>query len=247
LLESPENIRPLRGRAWRAVEPQHRISTRKLVDSDEEQQILEDLLERAKPPVRTGEPFDGLHYLLATPFRYPPLNHGSRFGTRAEPSLWYGSRELRTCFAETAYYRLLFLEGSAAGIEPLETEVTAFQVSYRTAKGVDFSTGALAGHRRAISSPTSYAAPQEAGRLLRRAGVQVLRFFSARDREDGLNLAFASPTVFGGKRPDALESWFLRVERSGVTLVSADLLTERRFHFPREQFLVGDSLPEPAF
>ena len=77
--------RPLRLSAWRVVEAQHQVSTRKLVDTLEEQSLLEDLIDAAKPP----DPTQGrLHYLLSTPFRYPPLRHGSRFGTRHEPGLW---------------------------------------------------------------------------------------------------------------------------------------------------------------
>src|SRR5690606_40733910 len=59
-------LRPLRLEPWRVVEAQHRVSTRKLVDTLEEQALLEDLIERAKPPDPTG---GRLHYLLATPFR----------------------------------------------------------------------------------------------------------------------------------------------------------------------------------
>ena len=81
-------IQPLRLEPWRVVEGQHQISTRKLVASDAEQALLEALIETVKPgqlsPAR-------LHYLLATPFRYPPLRHGSRFGRRFEPGLWYGA------------------------------------------------------------------------------------------------------------------------------------------------------------
>ncbi len=104
-------------RAFRAVEAQHRISTRKLTDSDAEQVLLEELLEDSKPAV-TGE-LEGLHYLLFTPFRYPPLRHGSRFGVKTERGIWYGSQTLPTCFAEVAYYRLVFLEGTAADLSPL--------------------------------------------------------------------------------------------------------------------------------
>src|SRR5215208_6155464 len=93
-------LRPLRLTPWRAVEAQHQVSTRKLVDSVEEQHLLEDLIDRAKPPDRTA---GRVHYLLATPFRYPPLRHGSRFGTRFERGLWYGAESPRTMFAEVAY------------------------------------------------------------------------------------------------------------------------------------------------
>ena len=42
-------LRALRLTPWRVIEAQHQLSTRKLVDSDEEQRVLEELLDaRAK-------------------------------------------------------------------------------------------------------------------------------------------------------------------------------------------------------
>jgi hypothetical protein len=41
---------PLAGTCWRLVEAQHLISTLKLVDSVDEQLVLEDLIESSKPP-----------------------------------------------------------------------------------------------------------------------------------------------------------------------------------------------------
>ena len=76
----------LRLSPWRVVEAQHQISTRKLVDSIDEQAILEQLIETSKPVDATG---GRRHVLLATPFRYPPLRHGSRYGARHDPGLWY--------------------------------------------------------------------------------------------------------------------------------------------------------------
>ena len=110
---------PLSGSFRRVVESQVVNSTRKLLDSDAEQAVLEDLLDRhAKLPVPAG--FEDLHYLLYTPFRHPPLRNGSRFGTRQERGILYGSSDLPTAFAEVAYYRLLFLEGTTAdlGVHP---------------------------------------------------------------------------------------------------------------------------------
>src|SRR5450631_122879 len=83
--------RKLSRRAWRAVEDQSVNATHKLVDSDAEQTLLEALIDGAKPPWPASERMRGLHYLLSTPFRYPPLRHGSRFGTRAERGIFYGS------------------------------------------------------------------------------------------------------------------------------------------------------------
>ncbi len=89
-------LRSLRLSPWRVVESQHQVSTRKLVDSAEEQVLLEEMIDRVKPPDITG---GRLHYLLFTPFRYPPLKHGSRFGGRRERGIWYGSGDRRTALS----------------------------------------------------------------------------------------------------------------------------------------------------
>ena len=76
--------REFRHAIWRVVEAQHVASTMNLVDTLEEQALLEDLLEGSKPPL--PHDIEGLHYLLATPFRYPPrAPHGSRFRSAADP------------------------------------------------------------------------------------------------------------------------------------------------------------------
>ena len=43
--------------AWRVVESQYVLATRKLVDSDEEQVLLEELIDRVKPPLPVGREF----------------------------------------------------------------------------------------------------------------------------------------------------------------------------------------------
>lgn len=53
---------------WRCVEAQHVVSTLQLVDTLEEQHLLEDILEDTKPLVPPE--CEGLHYLYMTPFRY---------------------------------------------------------------------------------------------------------------------------------------------------------------------------------
>lgn len=67
------------GIACRVVESQEQIATAGLVGSLEKQHVLEDLIESTKPPLPANAAH--LHYLLATPFRYPPLVRGSCFGS----------------------------------------------------------------------------------------------------------------------------------------------------------------------
>ncbi len=81
-----KNITTFNEIAWRVAELQEKTSTRKLVDSIEEQKVLEELIDESKPPLLKSQ--IGFHPLLYTPFRYLPLKNGSRFGKKTEPSFW---------------------------------------------------------------------------------------------------------------------------------------------------------------
>jgi hypothetical protein len=238
-------LRRLRAEAWRVVEAQHVISTRKLVDSDEEQRLLEELLDRSKPAAPRDAP-RGLHYLLATPFRYPPLRHGSRFGARSEPGVWYGSEQLPTAFAEAAYYRLVFLQGTTATLSPLIAELSAFSVPLATAHGVDLTRPPFDAHRAELGSPTSYAATQQLGREMRAAGVEAFRYRSARDPRGGCNLGCFSPRAFAARRPRRLSAWTSVTTPERVEIARKDLLRRERYAFPRATFEVAGVLPQPA-
>jgi len=236
-------IRPLHNSPWRVVEAQHQVSTRKLVDSAEEQALLEDLIDRVKPPDATG---GRLHYLLFTPFRYPPLAHGSRFSGRHERGIWYGSVERRSAFAEVAYYRLLFLEGTQASLGTVTTALTAFTARVRTLRGVDLVAPPFDAYRRAIASPTSYASSQALGGAMRGAGVEAFRYPSARDTGGGVNVGVFVASVFGNTKPKSLETWHCSTTRERVEITQGDYFKRDRFAFPRAQFLVKGILPAPA-
>ena len=223
------------------MESQHQFSTRKLVDSVAEQQVLEDLIEGQKPRAEGR-----IHYLLSTPFRYPPLRHGSRFGTRVHRGIWYGSEQQRTSFAEAAYYRMLFLEGTTADIAPLMVEVSAFRATYKTERGVDLTRAPFATHESTISSPTSYEASQLLGEQMREDGVEAFRYRSARDRQRGVNIGMFVPRVFGARRPSAPETWHCVASRPEVEFVKKDVFQRISFHFPRQDFEVDGKLPSPA-
>jgi len=241
------NLRPYEGAIWRVVEAQHRNATRRLVDSDAEQEILEGLIDRAKPPSPAGPEFDGLHYLLLTPFRHPPLAHGSRFGTRAERSLFYGSEALETAMAETAYYRLLFLEGTTAPLSPLTVELSAFRADVRTKAAVDLTRPPFDAHHRVLASRTRYEATQRLGAEMRADGVELVRYPSARDVQGAPNVALFAPRALARREPRAqFETWRCVATRERVEMQKLDWFERRRLVFPRAQFEVGGTLPSPA-
>ena len=242
----PSELRRLAGRFRRVVEAQFRNSTRKLVDSDEEQRVLEELLDaRAKLPVPAG--FEALHYLLYTPFRHPPLRHGSRFGTRRERGILYASRELSTAFAEVAYYRLLFLEGTAAPLAPVLVDLTAFSFRIAATRGVDLTEAPFRAFERRISSPVSYADSQRLGTEMRESGVESCLYVSARATGRGVNLAVFE-NVFRPPRPLDEARWTCVAARERVGFRAQRLAgqEDERFEYERAQFLVDGRLPAPA-
>lgn len=233
----------LRLSPWRAVESQHQVSTRKLVRSLAEQELLEEMLEGAKPPA-VGSPT--LHYLLTTPFRYPPLPHGSRFGTRLDRGIWYGAETQRTALAEVAYYRFVFLAGTHADLGTVSTELTLFTVHAHSRRAIDLVAPPFAAHRAAIASPTTYAASQSLGAAMRAAGVELFRYPSARDPERGVAVGMFTPAPFGRARPRQLQTWRCVASVETVELSKRDYFARHTLVFPREAFLVRGRLPAPA-
>lgn len=229
--------------AWRVIEAQHHVSTRKLVDSAEEQELLEELIDGAKPPAIAGA---RLHYLLSTPFRYPPLRHGSRFGSRYETGIWYGAEELKTALAEVAYYRFVFLEGTSADLGTLTTPLTAFSVSLRSTAAIDLTIEPFMSYESLISSPVSYVASQQLGAEMREAGVEFFRYTSARAPDAGANIAVFTPSAFRRSRPRAFETWQLVSTRTTVELFKRDYFERVLYQFSRDMFLVDGRLPAPA-
>lgn len=227
------------------MEAQHVVSTAKLTDNLAEQAVLERLIDSAKPPLPRERSFAGRHFLLTTSFRYPPLRHGSRFATRAERSVWYGAHELRTVFAEVAYYRLVFVEGTRAPLESLEAELSVFSVPYRTRRGVDLTRSPFDAHRASIASKTSYRESQALGAAMRADGVEAFRYASARDPEAGVCVGIFAPSAFAGG-PEEPRTWWCRANREGVEFLRKDALSRASFTFSRSSFLHAGRLPQPA-
>jgi hypothetical protein len=240
------NFQTIKSEAWRIVEAQHLTSTRKLVDSDSEQKALEEEIESVKPQVPLEPEFQGLHYLLSTPFRYPPLKHGSRFGSRAERALWYGSDSIGTAQAEIAYYRLLFLNGSEAEFSNSEILLTAYNVRVNTKSGINLAIAPFERFSSQISSKTNYEFSQRLGAQMRADGVDAVKYFSARDPKTGLNVALFTPKAFGGNEPQTSQTWKCFASKIRVEFVRNDLLTNQTLSFDSSHFHVKSALPSPA-
>ena len=232
------------GTLVRTVERQAQVATLGLVDGDlGRQDTLERLLEDVKPPRPPGT--DHLDYLLATPWRYPPLRHGSRFGARTEPSLFYGSLAETTSLAETAYYRLRFREDAADPPASIASEHTLFEAAYRTERGVRLQSPAFAPYRAALVDRRDYGATQALGAALRDASVEAFEFISARDPEGGINVALVSPAALVSHRHERPRDWACRTTADAVTFRRAGR-PSTLIEYRREDFLVDGALPAPA-
>ncbi len=234
---------PLNGELLRMVESQQQVATLSLVDDLAEQALLEGLIEQSKPAPPAGG--DRLHYLLATPFRYPPLRHGSRFGGRFEPALFYGARHLSTLLAEVAYYRFVFWTGMEAPPQRrLVTQHSCFSARWRTDRGVRLQQPPCDVHQGVLRHPADYGPTQAMGAALRAADVGAFEFASARDPEAGINVALFSPAALVSRAPLRQRAWLCETGSERVSFAAAD--AHEVYELPVAWFLVDGALPRPA-
>jgi hypothetical protein len=221
--------RRLAGRCWRVVEAQHVVSTLKIVDTLAEQERLERLLEESKPPVPPE--CRQFHYLLSTPFRYgAPYPRGSRF-RRAGHTLgvFYASHTVTTAVAEIAYGRLQFFADSPATPWPANAvEHTAFQVRFHTGNGLDLTQAPFDRARARWTDPRGYEQCQTLADAARDAGVEAIRYPSARDAT-GINIALLTCAAFSVKAPLERQTWRLHFGSGGVRALCE--FPERRLSF----------------
>jgi hypothetical protein len=198
---------------WRAVEAQHVAATMLLVDTQDEQRVLEDLLEASKPPIPPAAA--ALHYLLFTPFRYPPQGRGSRFRRPHDPGVFYGADRLATACAETGYWRWRFLRDSPSlgRLPPLEQTVFQAKVG---GPAIDLRAPPLVRRRRAWTDPDDYGPCQRLAERARAERVALIRYESVRDPDHGGCTAVLTPAAFVRPRPIAVETWYLTVSPERV-------------------------------
>jgi hypothetical protein len=221
------------GTCWRLVEGQHVVSTMALVDTLDEQTLLEQLIEESKPAV-PAECRD-LHYLLSTPFRYgAPYPAGSRFRRAGlTPGVFYASSSIATAVAEMSFRRLLFFAESPATPWPANAaDHTAFSVRFSTRQGNDLTSPPFDRDAQRWTDPTEYGTCQSFADAAREAGTQVLRYQSA--RAEGVNVALLTCAAFSSHQPLERQVWRIHTGPSGVRAICA--FPEQRLAFDRAAF-----------
>ena len=204
-----------------------------LVDSLEEQALLEQVLDDSKPAV--PEECRHLDYLLFTPFRYgAPYPRGSRFRRAGlTPGVFYASLQTVTAVAEMAFWRLMFYAESPDTPWPANPgEYTAFSVRFSTGKGLDLTRAPLNRDAEQWTHPTDYSSCQALADAARSAHVQTLRYQSA--RAPGVNVALLACAAFASRRPDELQRWRLHLSATGARAIRE--FGDERVAFDRAAF-----------
>ena len=209
------------------------VSTMTLVDTLEEQALLEQVLDDSKPAV--PDECRNLHYLLFTPFRYgAPYPRGSRFRRAGmTPGTFYASLQITTAVAEMAFWRLLFYAESPETPWPANAaEYTAFAVRFSTGKGLDLTRPPLNRDAARWTHPTDYSHCQNLADAARPAGVQMVRYQSA--RVPGVNVALLTCAAFASREPEERRRWSIHVGATGARAICE--FPDERLAFDRAAF-----------
>jgi len=187
----------------------------RLVDTPDEQDLLETLLEGSKPAMPpTKQP---KHYLLATPFRYSPA-HASRFRPAHAKGQWYGAKDLEAACAEVAYWRHRFILDSA-GLAKVDllTEHTFFQGAIN-GLAIDLMTPPWDVSRTVWTDGADYLATHAVAAEAQRRNVQWIAYESVRSPGQQCAVVFdpdcLSEPVAGLEATK--QTWHCKANRSSV-------------------------------
>lgn len=238
-----EALAQLDGVVLRLVEQQGAPATRRITDSLDEQAWLEDFLETSKPELPSAEECAVRHRLLLTPFRYRK-RHGSRFATRWERGMFYGSRSRFGCLLEGAYYELVFQNGPERPF-PRSSAMrkVLFHVEVRTSRALKLQDHGGRALQTRLRDPIDSNFSQGIGRKMREAGIEAFEYHSARSVEDVIQLGAISCCVFTGTPFDQVE---VQLEANELDVSIRCLDDNTVHHFRREQFEVNGELPQPT-
>jgi catechol 2,3-dioxygenase-like lactoylglutathione lyase family enzyme len=203
---------------WRGVESQHDISTLRLVDSREEHDALEALLEQSKPPKPEGS--QGLHYLLFAPLRYTS-SEPSRFRRAGDGGVWYGGDSVETACAEVAYWRYRFIIQSA-GLAKDDSELVTRHTFFRAqadGSAIDLTGEPWSARGETWAHPTDYAGLQALAAEARSRGIEWIRYSSI-GNPGAHCAAVLSVSALAKSPPQDLDEWHCRATRHRVLFFS---------------------------
>lgn len=219
----------------RCVEDQHQSASRSWVDTNEEHDLLEQIIDEVKP--LQPENADQYDYLLITPFRHKSWH--SRFSRPNSDGYLYGSLDEITCLTEVAYYRFRFFEATTAQLEPIEISFCVFDINVKTKRFISLCEPPFTDFSGEITSPTSYQATQPLGEAIKKEEIDAFFFPSA--RSTGTNFCLLSPTCLKKKILSEKDKIHWRAAITNKFIAFLRPSTGQRHEFYREQFLINGS------
>jgi RES domain len=222
---------------WRLVDAQSYISTRKLVDSLDEQNILDGLVEATTSAVPSE--CQGFAEVISRPFRYAPYPKGSRFRRAGlTPGVYYAAEEPRTAAAEMAFYRLLFFAESPDTPWPANPlQCTGFSARVFSHRSLDLTKPPLDTDKSVWRHPANYEPCQALAEAAREASAEILRYESARDPErGGVCVAVLSCTTFSGGFPMYPPGFPLECQTWQIGVGPSGAYAHREFPVARIEF-----------
>ena len=222
---SDGGLAPYRGNLWRLIETQSKPATARLVDTNAEQAVLEDVLEASKPPV--PEECRHLDYQFWSPFRYGCYPRASRFRRAGPtPGVWYGAETVLTAVAESVWGTLRFYAASPDTPLPRwQVEHMAVEADIRAALAVDLTRAGWAGQGR-WDDPEDYSDCLDLADRVRGLGAEAIRYKSVRDPDHRANVAVLSCAAFAQPAPIDRQTWQILL-RPGVVRAHCETLRQQ--------------------
>ncbi len=235
---------PHNTKVYRIVESQELVATMQLIDTLDEQAILEQAIEASKPTLPEHAKDATRHYLLTTLFRYPPLKHGSRFGRRHEPSLFYASHDLDAALSESAFYSFYFMSRTETPFDGvINNKKTSFSVAITTENYADLCALDDTGIQAKLQHKSDYSYPQGVGTFMRDEGIDVFSYFSTRHPK-GKNLGIYYLNALKGSPQEELH-WMVKQNRNTIMYICPSM-TDLNREFTSDKFCVNGKLPYPS-
>ena len=207
--------------AWRGVESQTEVSTLRLVDTRDEHEALEAMLEESKPPKPEGS--DQLHYLIFTPFRYASPT-ASRFRRAGEGGVWYGADSVQATCAEIAYWRMRFILDSA-GLAKDESELVTTHTIFNAhldGIAIDLTSRPWVARVEVWTHPQDYGGTQALAAEARSRGIEWIRYASVR-HPGGICAAALAVAALAKAKPLHAQEWRCRATRNRVIFHNRNL------------------------
>ncbi len=205
--------------ACRGVETQYIAASMKLVDTLDEQELLEQMLESSKPP--TSQSAAKKHYLLLSPFRYFP-QHSSRFRPAQQSGIWYGSSTLAGACSEIAYWRMRFIQDSAGLVNDGEllTEHTFYQAAVR-GRAINLMDQPWLELSHLWKHRSDYSATHKLAAAAVKASIDWIQYESVRAPSCALAAVLTPDALFADAvgLEQSRQEWICKASRDGVMMI----------------------------